>query len=229
MLNSECEHLSLVGIDTCRYHYGLYRHDRTASHTYEVAVGLIAVHDKREDVNIYDIGTYDNRTGTVFFQRFEACLETHCRLETQAVGRLLHLALQIALYGTGVAFQNGGCHCNELGIFGLALSPDTRGLAVADMVLQTGLVSTFVYLLLGEIQTAGAQRNNILDKLQNRFLGRYRAVGAIVLRAVSYQLSSRLYSWEWLGRNGNPRVGFIVFEQDVVARLQTLNQRVFQQ
>ena len=80
-----------------------------------------------------------------------------------------------------------------------------------------------------EVERAGAQRNHLADELQHAVLHRHRRVGAEVLRTVALQLPRGLYAGKVLAAHDDPRVGLVVFEQDVVTGLQLLDKRIFEQ
>ena len=68
----------------------------------------------------------------------------------------------------------------------------------------------------------------MLDKVEQRIHGRYVAVRTIVRRAVAYDSSCLEYAWKVFVLYADGRVGFIVFQQYIVAGLILFNEVVFQ-
>ena len=97
------------------------------------------------------------------------------------------------------------------------------------MVLQADGVFAPRYRFGREIERAGAQRNHFADEFQHAVLHRHRRVGTEVLRTVALQPSRGLHAREILAPYDDPRIGLVVFEQDVVTGLQLLDERVFEQ
>ena len=60
-------------------------------------------------------------------------------------------------------------------------------------------------------------------------LHHYRAVGTEILGAVAVDDAGGLYARERFAAHDDPGIGLVVLEQDVVARLEGLDQRVFEQ
>ena len=62
--------------------------------------------------------------------------------------------------------------------------------------------------------------NSLIKTLQPRYniLHHHRSVGAEVLRPVAVQLPRRLHARKMLAAHHDPRIGLIVFEQDIVLR-----------
>ena len=66
-------------------------------------------------------------------------------------------------------------------------------------------------------------------QIQHRMHDFHVGVGTEILGAIAHRISGRKHFGEALGCNPNIRIGFIVFEGDVVPRLKLLDQTVFQE
>ncbi len=230
ILNAEGQQLRLVGIDARGEPHGVDPDDRPVADADEVAVGYILVLDQqREDIDIGDLRTDNDRFAGVVVQRVEPLLVTLGHLELQFAGRPHHLRFEMGAHGAQVALQNGDRHADHLSIIRGALGADTGTLAVAQMVLQADAVLAPGDGLGREVQPARAQRNHLPDELQHAALHGDRPVGPEVLRTVAAELARGLDAREILVADLDPRVGLVILEQDVVARLETFNQRVLQQ
>ena len=229
MLNGQRQHLRAVGIDARREPHGRDGRDRTVADAQEVAVGGIVVLDEREDVDVDDAGADDDRTGRIVLQCSEPRFVTLRRLELQRLGRAAHLPFEVGAHGAQIAFEHRDGHVEQLPVLLGALRADARPLAVAQVVLQADGVPAARDRFGSEIERAGAQRDHLADEFQDAVLHRHRRVGPEVLRAVALQLARGLDAGEVLAAHDDPRVGLVVFEQDVVAGLQLLDERIFEQ
>ena len=229
VLNGQRQHLRAVGIDARREPHGRDGRDRTVADAQEVAVGGIVVLDEREDVDVDDAGADDDRTGRIVLQCSEPRFVTLRRLELQRLGRAAHLPFEVGAHGAQVAFEHRDGHVEQLPVLLGALRADARPLAVAQVVLQADGVPAARDRFGSEIERAGAQRDHLADEFQDAVLHRHRRVGPEVLRAVALQLARGLDAGEVLAAHDDPRVGLVVFEQDVVAGLQLLDERIFEQ
>lgn len=97
------------------------------------------------------------------------------------------------------------------------------------MVLQADRIASARDLLGREVQFAGPQRDHLADEVQHAVLHHHRAVGTEVLRTVAHELARGQHAGKRLAADNDPRIGLVVLEQDVVARLQALDQGVLEQ
>ncbi len=228
VLYGQCEHFGLRGADTRGELNGVECDDGAVAQAYEVAVGRVVVFEQREDVAVDYLGAHDHRAAAIVLQSVETLLETLRQLEFQLLGGP-HILLQIAAHGTQIAFQDIFHHLHQFGVLLLALRADARALAVAQVVLQAYAVTAARYGLRREVELARAQRNHLADELQYGVLHRQRPVRTEILRAVVPHDAGRLHAREVFAAEHDPRISFVVLQEDVVSRLVGLDERVFEQ
>ncbi len=203
--------------------------DRTVAQTQKVAIGRVVVCQKREYVAVDDLGTDDDRARLIVVQRRQTRLAALCGLEAQLSGGTRHFGFEMRAHGAQISAQDRLHQSDALVVILLALGAHARSLAVAQMILQAHAVTSARYGLRRKVELARAQRHHFADELQQSMLRRERTVGAVVLRPVAHQPSRRLHPRKRLAPHDDPRICLIVFEQDIVARLQALYQGVFEQ
>ena len=226
VLDGQGQHLGRIGVDARGEPYRIDAHDRTVADAQEIAVGHIVVHQQGEDVHVHDD---DHRFARLVVQGVEACLVALCDFEFQVSGGCLHLFFKIGTHGAQVAFENRNRHIDQCVVFFFALRSHARSLAVAQVVLQADRIAPFGDSRRRKVERAGSQGNHLADKLQDTALHHYRAVGTEILGAVAVEDAGGLYARERFAAHDDPGIGLVVLEQDVVARLEGLDQRVFEQ
>ena len=97
------------------------------------------------------------------------------------------------------------------------------------MVLEADAVTVLGNRLGGQVQRAGAQAVDTVCHVQNGLLDVDRRVRPEILRSVAHEPPGRLHARERLVADHDPRVGLVVLEQDVVARLEALDHVVLEQ
>ena len=229
MLDGQRQHVAFVAPDTRLEFHGINAHDRPVADTHEIAIGHIVVRKQRKNIHVDDLRTDDHRLARIVVQRIEALLVALRQFEFQFPGSALHLLFEVATHGAQVALEHRDDHVDEPAVFPFALRPDAGAFAVAQVVLQADRIFPLGDLLGGEVELAGTQGNHLADEIQHAVLHHHRSVGAEVLRPVAVQLPRRLHAREMLAAHHDPGIGLIVFEQDIVPRLEGLDERVFQQ
>ena len=229
VLHGQRQHVALVAAHAGGQLHGLHADDRPMADAHEVAIGRVVVRQQREDIHVDDPGADDHRTARVVIQRVEPLLEPLRRLELQRGRRTLHLRLEVAAHGTQIALQHRLDHRDELPVRFLVLQPRTGPPAVAEVVLQAHAVAPLRDPFGCEVEPAGAQRHHLADEIEHAALHGHRAVGTVVARPVAHELPRRLHARKVFAPHDDPRIGLVVLEQDVIARLQGLDERVLQQ
>lgn len=229
VLNGQGQHLRRIGVDTRGEPYRVNSHDRTVTDTQEIAVGHVVVHQQGENVHVHDAGTDDYRLARIVIQRVEACLVALRDLEFQVPGSRLHLFFEVCPHGSQVAFENRDRHIDQCVVFFLALCSYAGTFAVAQVVLQAYRVTSFGDSRRRKVERAGTQGYHLADKFQDTMLHHHRSVRPEILGAVAVEDTRGLYAGERLAAHDDPGIGLVVLEQDVVARLEGFDQRVFEQ
>ena len=229
VLDGQRQHVARIAADARCEPHGIDPDDRAVADAREVAVGHVVVLEQREDIHVDDPRADDHRAAGIVVQRVEALLVALRRLEAQLRGRPLHFAREVLPHGPQVALEHRDDQFDLPRILLLALQPHAGALAVAQMVLQADGVLSAGDLRGREVQLAGAQRHHLAHELQHTVLHHHRTVGAEVLRPVAHDLPRGLHAREALAPHDDPRIGLVVLEQDVVARLEGLDERIFEQ
>ena len=229
VLDGQRQHVALVAPDTRREFHGLHAHDRTVADTHEIAPGHIVVRQQREDVDIDDLRTDDHRPSGIVVQGVEPLFVPLRQLEFQLPGRTPHLPFEVLAHGAQVAFQHRNDHADQLRILLFGLQTDTRTLAVAQVVLQADRILALGDRFRSEVEFAGPQGDHLADEVEHAALHHHRSVRAEILRPVARQDARRLHAGKVLAPHDDPRIGLVVLQQDVVTRLEALDQRIFQQ
>ena len=229
VLDGQRQHVPLVGPDARREFHGRDAHHRAVADADEVAPHHIVVGQQRENIHIDDLRTDDHRTARIVVQGVDPLLVALRHLEAQLRGGSRHLPLEVLAHRAQVAPQHRSDHIHQAAVLLLALRPDAGALAVAQVVLQADRIASARDLLGREVQLAGPQRDHLADEVQHAVLHHHRAVGTKILRTVAHELARGLHAGKRLAANDDPRIGLVVLEQDVVARLQALDQGVLEQ
>ena len=224
VLDGQRQHVPLIAPDTGREFHRRDAHDRTVADAHEIAIGHIVVRQQRKNIDIDDLRTDDHRLARIVVQRVDTLFIPLRQFEFQPGGSAFHLCFEVLAYGAQVAFQHRNDHIDELRILLPGLQPDTRSLAVAQVILEADRILTFGDQVRREIEFAGTQGNHLADEVEHAVLHHHRAVGAEILRAVARQDARGLHAGKMLLPHDDPRIGFIVFEQDVVTRLKAFDQ-----
>ena len=225
------EHLFFVG---SRSDGELYReavHHRAVRDLHVVAVGRAVrlVHQEREDVHPPQGGAYDDRFAFIVLQQHQAVFEVCRRLEVQLRRGLRHLPVQELACGAQVAPQRLLYPFDACGVILGALPAGARPLAVADVVLQAYAVFAPGYRFGREVQGTGAELVDAVNEVEHVFLHHHRRVRTEILRTVPHQPPGGHHTGEGLVAHHYPGIGLVVLEHRVVARLQGLDKRVFEQ
>ena len=203
--------------------------DRPVGYAHEVAEGGVLVRDQREHVHVRQRVAHYDRLALVGGQDLDPFLVLRGLLEAHRFGGLAHFLFQVAHRVAGIAAQQRSDHADAMAVILLALQSDARALAVADMVLEADAVTVLGNRLGGQVQRAGAQAVDTVCHVQNGLLDVDRRVRPEILRSVAHEPPGRLHARERLVADHDPRVGLVVLEQDVVARLEALDHVVLEQ
>ncbi len=171
-------------------------------------------------VGVGQAGRVDHVVALHEGQAADAVADRGGALELQGGGGGFHLGGQFLLHEGGLAGQERLRLANQLAVFRLVDAPDAGGRAAADLEQQAGPGAG------GEHRVgAGSQQEHALhggDRLVHR-PGRGERPPIAALAGLRAAMLGDLRIWMVLGQH-QPGVGFVVAQNDVVVRLEALDQ-----
>ena len=127
-----------------------------------------------------------------------------------------------------IATQEGSDLTDLMVIVTLTLLAHTTTQAVSDMIFQTDLIVFGLDRLFSQIISAVSKWIELLNEIHQQTNSFEIGKGSKILRPIFNNFSGSEHSWESLIFNADPRIGFIISQQDIVAWLMFFNQGVFQ-
>ena len=204
-------------------------HHRPAADSHKVPPGFKAIAHQREHVGVDVAGGGDDASGIVLLQPLHAFLPVLRVLETQFVSRLLHKAFVFPDKFAGAAFQQGGDFSNPAAVLvGTHLSGAAAG-ALPYLEIQTGPYLPAKHGIGVYLVTAGAQRPDLVNRVQKGTGMHHGAVRAEILGSVAHNPAGEEHAREWLGSDADPGIGLAVLKEYVVVGLVLLDEVVLQQ
>ena len=97
------------------------------------------------------------------------------------------------------------------------------------MVFEADLIFPFGNCVGVEVQGAGTQRVDAVHRIEDHFLDVDRGIRTEIGRTVTDPSAGRYDSRKGFVADDDPRVGLVVFEQNVVSGLEAFDQAVFEQ
>ena len=182
-----------------------------------------------ENIDVMKYGTYDFALRTIAFYQFIFLFQLLCLLEFQLFGQGQHLFLQGLADALRISLQNLFNLGDVLHVCLVRLKPDTGSLTVLDMIFQADLELVCLNILGSQCQCTGTDGIEFLNQFQYGHHGWYVAVGTEVGRPVADNLPRLEDTREILVAYADGRVGLVIFQQDIVARLVFLDEVVLQQ
>jgi len=187
------------------------------------------VRDNGKHINIVDFRIYNGGFCLVVFEDLNFILNPLGFLKPHVGSQGLHLVPEILQGGFKVPLDDIPDIRHLLVVGGLILQPLAGSQAITEVVLQTTFVFACRYLLFRQVVITGTQRINRTDQVEQGLHGLHAGIGAKVLRAVPDKLPGRKNTWETFLPDADPRVGFVVLQQYIIAGLVFLNQVILQQ
>ena len=188
-----------------------------------IDVRRIFVRGDGEDIDVVQHRRYDRRFCPIVFYRLVFELDQLGLLEAQFRGELLHLVVEMFAHLRDVPLQDFLYLGNVLLVLLQGLQALARPLAAFDVVFETNFVSAFPDTFRCERVFAGADRVQLLQKLQHDLGHIDRRVGAEVPRAVAHDIPRLIDPREILVLDHDGRIGLPIFQEDVIARLVLLD------
>ena len=169
------------------------------------------------------------RTTAVFLQKVVFLFDKLCLFKLHARGVVHHCLFQRTKHAAQVALDD----FSDLGNHGVVIFFGNQAFAGAvafvDMIVEADLVLTFLDTRFRQRCAAGTHLINLTEQVQQNMRCTHRGIRAEVLRAVVHFSSCQENTRKSLLLDADPRVGLVVLEHDVVARLVLLDHRVLQQ
>ena len=194
-----------------------------------IDVGRALVFGNGEHVDVVQHGTDHFATRAIGFYQLILLFHSLRFLEAHFGGQRLHLRHQGRAYLARVSLEDFLHLGDAFHIFLMRLGSDAGTFAVLDVIFQAHLELARPNVLRRERQVAGAQLIEAFDEFQHGVHGRDVAVRAVIGRAVPDNLPRAEYAGIILVRHADGRVGLVVLQENVVARLVFLDEVVLQQ
>ena len=188
----------------------------------------VIIHDG-EDINVGNGMAYHLAFCLKFVQQLVLLLVFFGYFEAQKFGIFHHQIIEIFAHFAGVSLQNFTCLAHVFLVLLVALLVDTRGTTVVNMVLQTGLVFAFRHAFFGDRKPASAGFIQLLDDLQNGIHAAHMRVRTEESSHLFIDVSGLENAGKILVRNAYRRVGFAVFQQNIIPWIILFYEAVFQQ
>ena len=165
----------------------------------------------------------------MLLEGLHACLAELGRLEIQLFRGLQHGRLVFGNNLAHSAFQQMHDFFNPSVVFFFRNLAHAASQAPAYVIVEAGAVFAAQDGVRVDFEPAAAQRPVAPEEFEQAPCVHYRAVRAEVARAVLLHPAGEEHPGEGLGGDAYPGVGFAVFEQNVVAGLELLDEVVFEQ
>ena len=173
--------------------------------------------------------TYDLAMGYETVEHDVFTLHFFCLFKTQFFAQFQHLFLQVSQYLTGVSFQDLSCLKDILLIVFLALFSYAGSHAFLDVIIQTDLVSSRCNTLFRQRGVTSARMIEFLDQMEYACHATHMGVGTIISAPFLVDRTGLEDAWEELVGDADGRIGLAVFQQDIIAWIVLLDERVFKQ
>ena len=204
-------------------------HDAAICHVQVVDVGHLLVVLNVEDVDVVERAADHLALALVVLQHDVFLLQLFCLFKPHILRQLFHLCHELPFQLPRIALQNFLRLLDVLAVLLWTLKSDAWSLAILDVVLQAFLMLTCQDAVLADALVASADRVEVVDEFQQAIHGRYVTVRAEVRAIALDNLSRHVNPGEVFVRHHDARVRLPILQQDVVARIEFLDEVVLQQ
>ena len=173
--------------------------------------------------------TYDLASGHETVEHDVFALHFLSLFETQFFAQFQHLFLEVAKHLTSVSFQDFSRLLDVLLIVFLALFPYAGPHTFLDVIIQTDLVSSRCNALFRQSGIASTRMIEFLDQMEYASHATHMGVRTIIGAPFLVDRTGLEDAREGLVGDADGRVGLTVFQQDIIARIVLLDERVLKQ